>query len=151
MLSAFQLKAQHDMNNMPGMKMPAKKVAETKKPVSKSESGSPAQKVIYTCPMHPEVKSDKPGNCPKCGMKLVKKTVKATPSKTVSTEHNGMNMDMGNMKMDKNKPMDNSMNMGDMKMRFLKVRSRSLNSEKSMLMNKSREASLHSLKAHPMD
>jgi hypothetical protein len=27
----------------------------------------------YTCPMHPEVKSDKPGKCPKCGMELVKK------------------------------------------------------------------------------
>jgi hypothetical protein len=26
----------------------------------------------YTCVMHPEVKSDKPGNCPKCGMELVK-------------------------------------------------------------------------------
>ena len=26
--------------------------------------------VIYTCPMHPEVKSDKPGKCPKCGMNL---------------------------------------------------------------------------------
>ncbi len=25
----------------------------------------------YTCPMHPEVVSDHPGNCPKCGMKLV--------------------------------------------------------------------------------
>jgi hypothetical protein len=28
-------------------------------------------KVTYTCPMHPEVISDKPGNCPKCGMSLV--------------------------------------------------------------------------------
>ena len=28
---------------------------------------------IYTCPMHPEVTSDKPGKCPKCGMDLVKK------------------------------------------------------------------------------
>lgn len=27
----------------------------------------------YTCPMHPEVVSDKPGSCPKCGMKLVPK------------------------------------------------------------------------------
>ncbi len=28
---------------------------------------------VYTCPMHPEVTSDKPGTCPKCGMALVKK------------------------------------------------------------------------------
>ena len=28
----------------------------------------------YTCTMHPEVNSDKPGKCPKCGMVLVKKT-----------------------------------------------------------------------------
>jgi hypothetical protein len=25
----------------------------------------------YTCPMHPDVKSDKPGECPQCGMDLV--------------------------------------------------------------------------------
>lgn len=31
-------------------------------------------KVQYTCTMHPEVLSDKPGKCPKCGMALVKKT-----------------------------------------------------------------------------
>jgi YHS domain-containing protein len=30
-------------------------------------------KAVYTCPMHPEVKSDKPGKCPKCGMNLEKK------------------------------------------------------------------------------
>lgn len=29
--------------------------------------------VVYTCKMHPEVISDKPGKCPKCGMDLVKK------------------------------------------------------------------------------
>jgi len=37
---------------------------ETKKEVAK---------VQYICPMHPEVVSDKPGNCPKCGMALVEK------------------------------------------------------------------------------
>ena len=29
------------------------------------------QKQQYTCPMHPEIIQDKPGNCPKCGMNLV--------------------------------------------------------------------------------
>ncbi len=29
------------------------------------------KQVVYSCPMHPEVKSDKPGSCPKCGMDLV--------------------------------------------------------------------------------
>ncbi|HWW61137.1 MAG TPA: heavy metal-binding domain-containing protein [Thermoanaerobaculia bacterium] len=29
--------------------------------------------VLYTCAMHPEVTSMKPGACPKCGMTLVKK------------------------------------------------------------------------------
>jgi hypothetical protein len=28
---------------------------------------------VYTCTMHPEVVSDKPGKCPKCGMTLVEK------------------------------------------------------------------------------
>lgn len=30
-------------------------------------------KITYTCPMHPEVKVDKPGKCPKCGMDLIEK------------------------------------------------------------------------------
>jgi len=41
------------------------------------ETEQPAQQVQqaaqYTCPMHPEVISDKPGKCPKCGMNLEKK------------------------------------------------------------------------------
>ena len=36
-------------------------------------AATPAQAVTYTCSMHPEVVSDKPGKCPKCGMDLVKK------------------------------------------------------------------------------
>ncbi len=31
---------------------------------------SPGANVEYTCPMHPEVVSDRPGSCPKCGMAL---------------------------------------------------------------------------------
>lgn len=31
---------------------------------------SPRQVVSYTCPMHPEYKSDHPGDCPSCGMRL---------------------------------------------------------------------------------
>lgn len=26
--------------------------------------------IIYSCPMHADVRSDRPGNCPKCGMTL---------------------------------------------------------------------------------
>ncbi len=32
------------------------------------------QQVVYTCPMHPQVHEDNPGNCPICGMTLVKKS-----------------------------------------------------------------------------
>jgi hypothetical protein len=32
-----------------------------------------AKTVQYTCSMHPEIVRDKPGDCPKCGMKLVEK------------------------------------------------------------------------------
>lgn len=38
--------------------------------LNKEESAS-SSKVIYTCPMHPEVRQDHPGNCSKCGMTLV--------------------------------------------------------------------------------
>ena len=32
----------------------------------------------YTCTMHPEVVMNKPGKCPKCGMKLVAMKTKKT-------------------------------------------------------------------------
>jgi len=40
--------------------------ADTNSPAAQSVT-----KQVYTCPMHPEVISDKPGQCPKCGMNLV--------------------------------------------------------------------------------
>ena len=30
----------------------------------------PSVGAVYTCPMHPEIRQDHPGNCPKCGMTL---------------------------------------------------------------------------------
>jgi len=48
---------------------------------TKTKKVKPAR-VQYTCTMHPEVLSDKPGKCPKCGMTLVKKdTSKKMPVK----------------------------------------------------------------------
>jgi hypothetical protein len=41
-------------------------------PKSSAAESKAAEKAIYTCTMHPEVRSDKPGKCPKCGMELVK-------------------------------------------------------------------------------
>ncbi|MDO8572068.1 MAG: copper-translocating P-type ATPase [bacterium] len=43
-----------------------------------------SEKSVYTCPMHPEIVSDKPGSCPKCGMRLVK-----TETKTDHSAHTG--------------------------------------------------------------
>jgi hypothetical protein len=34
--------------------------------------------VVYVCPMHPEVMSEEPGSCPKCGMKLLAQAAEET-------------------------------------------------------------------------
>ena len=38
-----------------------------------TEETTVAKTGTYTCSMHPEVQSGKPGDCPKCGMALIKK------------------------------------------------------------------------------
>jgi hypothetical protein len=43
------------------------------------------EKQKYTCLMHPEVITDQPGNCPKCGMKLV--PIKEKQRSTSNIEH----------------------------------------------------------------
>jgi Cu+-exporting ATPase len=44
--------------------------ASTDTPPSHSEAVPAPTGTVYTCPMHPEVRQDHPGNCPKCGMTL---------------------------------------------------------------------------------
>jgi FtsP/CotA-like multicopper oxidase with cupredoxin domain len=45
-----------------------------------------SQPVTYTCVMHPEIHATKPGNCPKCGMILIKEKTKPIKKKVVSKQ-----------------------------------------------------------------
>jgi membrane fusion protein, copper/silver efflux system len=40
-------------------------------PSKESTSANSQTVAYYTCPMHPQIKSDKPGSCSICGMALV--------------------------------------------------------------------------------
>jgi len=57
-------------------------------------NNSSTEPIIYTCTMDPEVRSNKPGNCPKCGMKLVKKKPKTRKPKSKSLPEPQKEMDM---------------------------------------------------------
>jgi len=46
--------------------------------LSHQEHAAVKTSAIYTCPMHPEVQQDHPGDCPKCGMALEPKTASAS-------------------------------------------------------------------------
>jgi cytochrome oxidase Cu insertion factor (SCO1/SenC/PrrC family) len=55
----------------------------------------PSTPVVYSCPMHAEVKSNKPGKCPKCKMELVKQTTSAAapvPEKPVGESGKSLNI-----------------------------------------------------------
>lgn len=47
-------------------------------------------KITYTCTMHPGIISDKPGNCPKCGMELIKETSNEKPKEEMKMKKMGM-------------------------------------------------------------
>ncbi len=40
-------------------------------PLREEPGGKPIPPAVYHCPMHPEVRSNRPGHCPKCGMTLI--------------------------------------------------------------------------------
>ncbi|MFZ3376478.1 MAG: heavy metal-binding domain-containing protein [Chthoniobacterales bacterium] len=57
-----------EMENMPGMRHD---VQGTHHGVNMNGEQKPGARSYWTCVMHPQVKQDKPGKCPICGMTLV--------------------------------------------------------------------------------
>jgi Cu+-exporting ATPase len=58
-----------DFYSEPGAAMNIDSVTVAAQPAPTATRPS-SGKAIYTCPMHPEVQQDHPGDCPKCGMAL---------------------------------------------------------------------------------
>ena len=51
------------------------------------EHQSNQEKIIYTCPMHPEIQKHEPGKCPGCGMDLILKSDKSENHKSGYVNH----------------------------------------------------------------
>jgi Cu+-exporting ATPase len=78
------------MNPKPNFDDAAKHRAATTAPASGG--------TIYTCPMHPEVQQDHPGDCPKCGMALERATPTAAPDGADRAElHDGAAMSLSSV------------------------------------------------------
>ena len=80
--------------------------AQEMKGMDMNKKEAKQQPVTYTCPMHPEIHATKPGNCPKCGMKLIKEKPKQVQQPVLKPGEMHMKdtakekkMDMGNMQM----------------------------------------------------
>src|SRR6266567_1396542 len=87
------------------MTMPRGRPPEEEPGGEKEQPGS-SQVSEWTCPMHPEVRQDQPGTCPKCGMNLV-------PAEEAAQEQRGRAMEDGDssshdMPMDHTPPADNA-------------------------------------------
>ena len=70
--------------------IPRSAVGDKATPHPTSAVTTSATNSIFTCPMHPEVQQDHPGNCPKCGMTLEPKTAKAGTGDEESAELHDM-------------------------------------------------------------
>ncbi|EDN68112.1 Secretion protein HlyD [Beggiatoa sp. PS] len=63
---------------------------EPSESLSKAKNDTPLEHarkhldVKYVCPMHPHIVRPEPGNCPICGMNLVKKEIKPEPSESLA-------------------------------------------------------------------
>jgi rubrerythrin len=55
------------------MKKTADEMKKTSDAMKQKSEQSKPQNFYYTCPMHPQIHADKPGQCPICGMTLIKK------------------------------------------------------------------------------
>lgn len=53
-----------------------------------SEIHEHSEEEVYTCPMHPEIRQNKPGSCPICHMKLVKVEQSKTDSRKADIDLN---------------------------------------------------------------
>jgi hypothetical protein len=71
LIAAVTAQAQHEHHGGQIQTMQDKQTSQ--KTNDSNAVGRQATQAVYTCPMHPEVKSDKSGKCPKCGMALVAK------------------------------------------------------------------------------
>ncbi|MDP2898175.1 MAG: HAD-IC family P-type ATPase, partial [bacterium] len=63
---------------------PLAKEQRAEKPVH-SGAATGMLRTFYTCPMHPEVRHENPGSCPKCGMALEASSPSPTPARTEYT------------------------------------------------------------------
>ncbi len=61
----------------------------------KDKGSISSQSEVYTCPMHPQIISDHPGQCPICGMDLVLKTQTGNED----SDHDLSNLDLNEVKL----------------------------------------------------
>jgi RND family efflux transporter MFP subunit len=86
------VKVRVDIPN-PGIKLKPGMYVNAEIDIHVHDGISPPSKDVYICPMCPEVESDSPGECPECGMDLVKK--EPAPAGTVLSVPKSAVLDTG--------------------------------------------------------